>query len=61
MLRKVPFLAEVEDDDALDQIVDASTTATFSEGDAIVKKGDAGEMFYVLSDGQVKVHNIGFG
>jgi len=33
----------------------------FAKGEAIVKKGDEGSVFYIIDDGQVKVHDIGFG
>lgn len=60
VLRKVPFLAELEDSDLL-KISDALTSVTFPEGDRIINKGDVGEIFYIIREGTVKVHDIGFG
>ena len=60
VLRKVPFLSEL-DDQILVRISDALTTVTFPTGERIINKGDQGEVFYILKDGTVKVHDIGFG
>eukprot|EP00957_Ditylum_brightwellii_P026915 2034344-Ditylum_brightwellii.AAC.1 len=60
VLRKVPFLSELEDNMLL-KISDALTTVTFPEGERIINKGDVGEVFYILREGTVKVHDIGFG
>jgi cAMP-dependent protein kinase regulator len=60
VLRRVPFLAELDDQDLL-RISDALTSVTFPEGERIINKGDVGEVFYIVREGQVKVHDIGFG
>lgn len=60
VLRKVPFLSELEDL-MLTRISDALTTVTFPPGERIINKGDVGEVFYILREGNVKVHDIGFG
>jgi CRP-like cAMP-binding protein/tRNA A-37 threonylcarbamoyl transferase component Bud32 len=60
VLRKVPFLSELEDRDLV-RISDALTSVSFPEGERIINKGDVGEVFYILRDGTVKVHDIGFG
>lgn len=60
VLRKVPFLAELEDRDLL-RIADSLTSVTFPEGERIINKGDVGEVFYIIREGTVKVHDIGFG
>jgi CRP-like cAMP-binding protein len=60
VLRKVPFLSEL-DDQMLVRISDALTTVTFPAAERIINKGDQGEVFYILRDGTVKVHDIGFG
>lgn len=60
MLRKVPFLADLDDRDLL-RISDALTSVTFPEGERIINKGDVGEVFYIIREGTVKVHDIGFG
>lgn len=60
VLRKVPFLSELEDN-TLSKINDVLTTVSFPSGERIINKGDVGEVFYILRDGTVKVHDIGFG
>jgi len=60
VLRKVPFLAELDNRDLL-RISDALTTVTFPEGERIINKGDVGEVFYIINEGTAKVHEIGFG
>ena len=60
VLRKVPFLSELEDS-VLVRISDALTTVTFPAGERIINKGDAGEVFYMIREGKVKVHDIGMG
>jgi CRP-like cAMP-binding protein/tRNA A-37 threonylcarbamoyl transferase component Bud32 len=60
VLRKVPFLSELDESNML-RISDALTSVTFPEGERIINKGDVGEVFYILREGKVKVHDIGFG
>jgi len=60
VLRKVPFLSELAESDLL-RISDALTSVTFPEGERLINKGDVGEVFYILREGKVKVHDIGFG
>jgi CRP-like cAMP-binding protein len=60
VLKKVQFLADL-DERTLIKIADALTTVTFQAGDRIINKGDVGEVFYILKEGNVKVHDIGFG
>uniref|UniRef100_A0A7S3L285 cGMP-dependent protein kinase n=1 Tax=Amphora coffeiformis TaxID=265554 RepID=A0A7S3L285_9STRA len=60
VLRKVPFLAELDDRDLM-KISDALTSVTFPEGERIINKGDVGEIFYIIREGTTKVHDIGFG
>jgi cAMP-dependent protein kinase regulator len=60
VLRKVPFLSELDESNLL-RISDALTSVTFPEGERIINKGDVGEVFYILREGKVKVHDIGFG
>mmetsp|Transcript_16430 Transcript_16430/g.20519 ORF Transcript_16430/g.20519 Transcript_16430/m.20519 type:complete len:739 (+) Transcript_16430:257-2473(+) len=59
VLRKVPFLSEL-DDRILMRLCDAMTTVTFPANERIINKGDRGEVFYILREGNVKVHDIGF-
>jgi len=60
ILVKVPFLSGLEDNH-LSKIIDALTTVHFKKGEYIFKKGDIGDMFYILEKGTAKVHDIGFG
>lgn len=60
VLRKVQFLTEL-DENMLLKIADALTTVNFQAGERIINKGDVGEVFYILKEGRVKVHDIGFG
>jgi CRP-like cAMP-binding protein len=60
VLRKVPFLSQLDEQNLL-RISDALTSVTFPEGERIINKGDVGEVFYILREGKVKVHDIGFG
>lgn len=60
VLRKVPFLSEL-DDEILLKVSDALTTVQFPSKERIINKGDAGEVFYIIREGQVKIHDIGFG
>mmetsp|Transcript_7012 Transcript_7012/g.8675 ORF Transcript_7012/g.8675 Transcript_7012/m.8675 type:complete len:797 (+) Transcript_7012:95-2485(+) len=60
VLRRVPFLSEL-DDRILTRISDALTTVSFLDGERIINKGDVGEVFYIIREGSVKVHDIGFG
>ncbi len=60
VLRKVQFLSELEDT-TLSKITDVLTTVSFPQGERIINKGDVGEVFYILREGTVKVHDIGFG
>mmetsp|Transcript_26152 Transcript_26152/g.56044 ORF Transcript_26152/g.56044 Transcript_26152/m.56044 type:complete len:806 (-) Transcript_26152:1404-3821(-) len=60
VLRKVPFLSELGESDLL-RISDALTSVTFPEGERLINKGDVGEVFYILREGKVKVHDIGLG
>jgi len=61
VLKKVKFLAELEDDGLLIKVADALATLNFNEGEKIINKGDVGEVFYIVKEGRVKVHDIGFG
>lgn len=60
VLRKVQFLSNL-DEATLIRIADALTSVSYNKGDRIINKGDAGEVFYILKEGRVKVHDIGFG
>ena len=60
VLRKVPFLSEL-DNEILLKVSDALTTVQFPAQERIINKGDAGEVFYIIREGTVKIHDIGFG
>ena len=60
ILSKIPFFHDVEDS-AASQIADALTAASFSGGEWIVVKGVIGEVFYAITSGRVRVHDIGMG
>ena len=60
VLRKVPFLSDL-DETTLSKVSDALTTVTFHEDERIINKGDIGEVFYIIREGTVKAHDIGFG
>jgi CRP-like cAMP-binding protein len=57
---KIPLLQDM-DPALVSKFKGVLTTLKFSEGELIVKKGDVGEVFYIISQGQVEVHNIGTG
>lgn len=59
-LKKVPFLSDLQDFD-LKRIADALNKVHYEPGDRIINKGDVGEDFYIIREGRVKVHDIGFG
>jgi len=60
VLRKVPFLSQL-DDEILSKVTDALTIVHFSAKERIINKGDVGEVFYIIREGKVKIHDIGFG
>ncbi len=39
----------------------ALTSVKFRQGDRIVTKGDVGEVFYIIQEGEVRVHDMGTG
>ena len=45
----------------LQKFASALTRVDFEEGDIIVKKGETGEVFYIIEQGVVRVHDIGIG
>lgn len=60
ILRQVPFLSDL-DSRYISRIVEALTTYTYKSSDAIIRKGDEGNVFYVIKSGTVKVHDIEIG
>ena len=49
------------DKGVLSKFASVLSTITFAEGEAIVKKGEEGDIFYIINEGQVRVHDIGLG
>jgi len=60
LLRKVPFLSKL-DDNILNKIATASTTVKYAKDEVIVRKGDEGNVFYIIKSGKVKVSDIEIG
>ena len=60
LIQKVPLLQSL-DSVTRSKFSAALTTVKFKEGDRIVNKGDVGQVFYIIQEGQVKVHDIGTG
>eukprot|EP01029_Cantina_marsupialis_P015032 TRINITY_DN3291_c0_g1_i1.p1 TRINITY_DN3291_c0_g1~~TRINITY_DN3291_c0_g1_i1.p1 ORF type:complete len:768 (+),score=256.59 TRINITY_DN3291_c0_g1_i1:163-2466(+) len=59
-LRRVPLLHGLTEDQIV-SISDAITTKQFNGGDFIIKKGEQGDAFYIIQDGNVLCTNIGHG
>ena len=53
-LKVVPLLAKLPDDVLL-KLSDAFDLVTFAKGDYIVREGTHGDVFYIISQGQVRV------
>lgn len=60
ILAKIPLLKDMSRG-LVSKFAACLTTVKFSEGDLIVKKGEQGDVFYIINEGQVKVHDIGGG
>jgi cAMP-dependent protein kinase regulator len=60
VLMKVPLLKDM-DRGLISKFSTVLTIVKFSEGETIVKKGDEGDIFYIINEGQVRVHDIGLG
>jgi cAMP-dependent protein kinase regulator len=60
LVAKIPLLQDM-DRGLVSKFAQVLTTVKFSEGELIVKKGGVGEVFYIVNEGQVKVHDIGMG
>jgi len=58
VLKKVPLFAGLESD-FFSQLAKAMTSKHVHHGEVIIKKGDVGDTFYVLSDGEVEISNVG--
>ena len=60
VLAKIDLFKDL-DKKTLAKFADVLNTVKFSEGEKIVRKGDVGDIFYIINDGQVRVHDIGLG
>mmetsp|Transcript_42788 Transcript_42788/g.64390 ORF Transcript_42788/g.64390 Transcript_42788/m.64390 type:complete len:807 (+) Transcript_42788:41-2461(+) len=60
LLRKVSFLSDL-DDRFINRLIDALTVVTFEKNELIVRKGDEGNVFYIIKSGKVKVSDIEIG
>lgn len=59
-LRKVDLFENLSEA-RLQKFAESLTRVHFVEGDRIVTKGEAGEIFYIIEQGSVRVHEIGMG
>ena len=60
VLRKVPFLKDLERK-YLNTMASAAHINSYRSGEAIIKKGDEGDVFYIIKEGEVAVTDIDFG
>ena len=59
-LAKIPLFQDM-DRSLIARFSSVLTNVTFAAGEDVVKKGDVGDVFYIINDGQVRVHDIGLG
>ena len=59
-LKKVELFQSLSDQ-VLTKFADALTRVRFEPNDRIVQKGEVGQIFYIIEEGKVKVHDIGIG
>lgn len=60
VLKRVEFFHNI-DEGTLAKISDAMNSIKFHNGDYIVRKGEEGEVFYIIKTGEVKITDIGLG
>lgn len=60
-LKKVPLFGHTLSEPQLRKFCETLTPVKFSAGERIVNKGDNGDIFYIIAEGKVKVHEIGLG
>lgn len=60
VLSKIDLFKDL-DSTTISKFADVLYSVKFAEGEKIVKKGDVGDIFYIINDGQVRVHDIGLG
>lgn len=59
-LAKIPLFKDM-DRALIARFASVLNNVTFAAGEVVVKKGDVGDVFYIINDGQVRVHDIGLG
>ena len=60
VLQKVPFLKDIEKK-YLNTMASAASLKTYKKGEVIIKKGDEGDVFYIIQEGRVVVTDIEYG
>jgi cAMP-dependent protein kinase regulator len=60
LLRSVDFLKEIDEID-MKRLGAAMTPKNFEPGDCLVKKGDEGDAFYMIKEGEMQVTDISVG
>jgi len=60
LLKSIAFLSRISEED-VKRLGGAMSLITFSEGGSLVRKGDAGEAFYIIHQGKVNVTEITVG
>ena len=55
VLKRIPFFAEILDDQSLDQLAEAATRTEFDHGTVVIREGDAGESMFVIAKGALAV------
>lgn len=60
VLSKIDLFKDLEPQ-TLTKFADVLTTVKFKDGERIVEKGQQGDIFYIINEGQVRVHDIGLG
>eukprot|EP00536_Pseudo-nitzschia_multiseries_P000096 jgi/Psemu1/177714/e_gw1.2.223.1 len=59
-LRKVDLFQNLTEN-TINKFADALTKVSYKDGSRIITKGEIGEIFYIIEDGSVRVHDIGTG
>lgn len=59
-LRKVELFKDLSEQ-TINKFADSLTRVNYKAGDRIIAKGETGEIFYIIEEGKVRVHDIGMG
>jgi cAMP-dependent protein kinase regulator len=59
-LRKVELFKDLSEQ-TINKFADSLTRVNYKAGDRIIAKGETGEIFYIIEQGKVRVHDIGIG